>query len=351
MFLFARRRLSTFVRPLLWSIALLVFAPALFAAPIASDVLVYKDGDRVLGRLVSNDGGVIVFRSNRFGELRVPSTQAKVIPAGAPGPVDAVVAAAVPSTAGTSTAPAEEKADAELAEQRLLVARLSTKLRHFFGPWHGRVAFTSEVVSDTTNRHSEVLEGRMERKWVGDDVRFETRYEFSSTDDKTSTDITKGGAYWRHDLSHRWFTLVHPSTEWNRNYVVDGTNADYFLLQDELGGGLTIWDRPGKTFRVGLSENLYDVWNLNSDGHSAHNIESLFIEAEFRLPWNVKLTERGIRYFSLNGGHMGWESQLEISKKFSENLVLALRHEVRRKQPEIHVQDFALWRLLIGLDF
>jgi hypothetical protein len=318
-------------------------------APPANDLLVYKDGDRVLGRLVSSEGGMIVFRSNRFGELRVPSAQAEVFLDGAavlPRPVSVVTAQR------TAAAPAaEDNPDTELAEQRRFVDRLSTRLRHFFGPWHGRVSFSSDVVNDTTERHSEVLDARMERKWVGDEVRFDSRYEFSSTNEKTSTDITKGGAYWRHDLSHRWFTIVHPSLEWNRNYVLNDADEDYFLLQNEVGGGLTVWDRPGKKFRLGFSENLYDVWLFRTDAHTSRNIESLFVEAEFKLPWNVKLTERGIRYFSFRGGHMGWESQLELSKKFSENLVLALRHEVRRKQPDIRVEDYARWRLLIGLDF
>ena len=325
--------------------------PAVRGAPAANDLLVYKDGDRVLGRLVSNEGGMIVFRSNRFGELRVPSAQADVFPDGATVLSHPVAVDTGPEAPAAAATTAEEKADAELVEQRRIVDRLSTKLRHVFGPWHGRVSFSSDVVNDTTERHSEVLEARMERKWVGDEVRFDSRYEFSSTNEITNTDITKGGAYWRHDLSHRWFTITHPSFEWNRNYVLNDANEDYFLLQNEVGGGLTVWDRPGKKFRLGFSENLYDVWNFSTNTHTSRNIESLFLEAEFMLPWNVKLTERGIRYFSFRGGHMGWESQLELSKRFSENLVLALRHEVRRKQPDIRVEDYSRWRLLIGLDF
>ncbi len=333
---------------LFWIMAWPALAPALRAAPAATDVLVYKDGDRVQGRLIATEGGTIVFRSNRFGELRVPTTQAEVIRGGAqpntePGPAIAPTAAA--------TVPPEEKPDAELAEERRTIGRLGRTLRRHFGPWHGRIAFSSEVVSDTTERHGEVLEGRMERKWVGDELRFDARYEFSSTDEKTNTDLTKGGAYWRHDLSTRWFTIVHPSAEWNRNYTYQGRDADYFLLQNEVGGGITVWDRPGKKFRIGLAENWYDVWNTSAATHLTRNVESVFIEAEFRLPWNVKLTERGIRYFSIAGGHMGWENQFELSKKFTENLVLALRHDVRRKEPDIRVEDYSAWRFLLGLDF
>ena len=45
----------------------------------APDTLVYKDGDRVQGRVVSREGGVIVFKSERFGELRVAAADAAVV--------------------------------------------------------------------------------------------------------------------------------------------------------------------------------------------------------------------------------------------------------------------------------
>jgi len=339
--------------PFFFALLLAIFVAAaiptsLFAAPPATDVLVYKDGDRVQGRLVSDDGKTIVFRSNRFGELSVPHSQAEVIYGSIPAaaPVQTATAAA-PSARSTANAKNEE----ELAEERLVIGRLSASLRRFFGPWHGRVSFSSEAVNASDSRQNEVLEARMNRKWVADDVELSTRYEFSSTNEVTNTDVTKGSAYWRHDLSRRWFTIVHPSFEWNRNYVYQAQAADYVLLQNELGGGIAVWDRPNKKLRLGLANNVYDVWNTSGNGHTTRNVESVFVEAEFGLPWNLKLTERAIQYFSLTGGNTGSESQFELSKKFSENLVLAIRHEVRDNLPDIHVQNYSAWRLLLGLDF
>ena len=42
------------------------------AEAIAHDTLVYKNGDRLHGQLVTREGHVIVSKSDRFGELRVP---------------------------------------------------------------------------------------------------------------------------------------------------------------------------------------------------------------------------------------------------------------------------------------
>ena len=42
------------------------------AESIARDTLVYKNGDRLCGQLVTREGQVIVLKSDWFGELRVP---------------------------------------------------------------------------------------------------------------------------------------------------------------------------------------------------------------------------------------------------------------------------------------
>ena len=42
------------------------------AEAIAYDTLVYKNGDRLHGQLVTREGHVIVSKSDWFGELRVP---------------------------------------------------------------------------------------------------------------------------------------------------------------------------------------------------------------------------------------------------------------------------------------
>src|SRR5262245_53742842 len=90
--------------------AVAVFA----AAEVANhrDTLVYKDGDRVQGTLVQDAGGTIVFKSDRFGELRVPSADAVVIKAEKSSTSSATAAtaaakpAAGPSNSGSPGTPA-----------------------------------------------------------------------------------------------------------------------------------------------------------------------------------------------------------------------------------------------------
>src|SRR5688572_6045466 len=49
--------------------------------PVTRDTLVYKDGDRVQGALVQQTSDIIVFKSDRFGEIRVSAVDAVVMKA------------------------------------------------------------------------------------------------------------------------------------------------------------------------------------------------------------------------------------------------------------------------------
>jgi len=328
----------------------LVVGRAVEPAAPARDVLVYQDGDRVQGRLVDRMDGVIVFQSERFGELRVPADQAEVVPAQAP--VDTPVAA-TPAAEPAPAAPNGESV-AEEARASAGLARLTARLRAGFKPWTGRIAFSTEVVSDTADRSTLSLEGRLSRKWASDEVQLNARYDFSQTNDLTTTDLLKADALWRHSFRRRKnsFVQYRPTLEWNRANFRSGVPADYVLLQQEIGYGISLLTKPERKLRVGVSENLFDVWTTTPPtSHNSRTVESAFIETELRLPWGLLLTDRGVYYYSFASQNDGWENRIDLTKKFSATLSTAIRHETRQGSPDGTAQDYTRLRLLLGLDF
>ena len=299
--------------------------------PFSTDVLVYNNGDRLEGRLISNDGKTIIFFSTRFGELRVPTTEAKV----------------TTTMAANSTSP---KANGNATVDEVALLTMGRVIRNFMGPWHGRVAVSSETVHDSSVRRSDAVDTKMERKWKDDDVRLGARYEYSSTDSSTTTEVAKGDVYWRHDLTPRYFTIYRPSFEWNGYYFNNGVLGNYELFQQEAGAGLTLLNEPKRKLRVGTSATEYEIWTSNED-RVTRFVPSVFIESEFDLPWKMKFVGRGSRYFSLRHGQAGWESQIELSKKLTETFLISVHYDTRFNTPDIHVQDYSKWRLLLGLDF
>lgn len=317
------------------------------------DTLVYKDGDRVHGHVVEEKNGVIVFKSERFGLLRVPAADAVVIKA-EKKPEEVVKEAVAQATKPPPTPKERQEEEKVTIWDRFSPAVLTAKVRDFFGPWHGRVAFSNEIVTDTTHRDNVSLEGKLSRKFTNDLVDLSARYDYDQTDGEVSTDVFRSGGSWRHDFNKIEFGQYRPTVEWNRaNADKPGFPPEYVLLQQEIGFGFNVWTRPAQKVRVGASENLFDLWSsVPAPEHSSRAVESLFEETELALPWRMTLTQRGVWYpEKTHGRGYGWEDQLELNKKLTETLSVALRHEIRRNNPDGASLDYTRLKLLIGLDF
>lgn len=357
----SRAQPGNFIGPLVLGLLLLgVSGRATESEPAVRDVLVYRDGDRVQGRLVEQADNILVFQSDRFGLLRVPVESAVVIKGEKPaGPAIAASPPLVPVTADIPGKPekpkaAQSEADRAAHDDWFYPAVLASHLRNFFGPWRGRLAFSTEVVTDTSDRSTVSLEGRLSRKWAADEVQLNGRYDYSETNALTTTDMLKADALWRHSFSKKRnsFVQYRPTVEWNRASRKAGLASDYLLLQQEIGYGVSLLARPERKLRVGVSENLFDVWTTSAPtDHTARTVESAFVETELRLPWGLLLAERGVYYYSFSSQDDGWENQIDLTKKFTPTLSTSIRHETRQGSPDGKAQDYTRLRLLLGLDF
>lgn len=340
--------------------------------PSTRDTLVYKDGDRIHGTVVSRTAEEIVFKSERFGELRVRAADAVVIradepvvaQAAKPAPTAAKPAAEKPAAPPSSrpTASPERRealAAAERAEEervtlwdRFSPAVLTARVRNYFGPWRGRLSFSTEVVSDVAKRNNSSYEGRLSRKWKSDELQVTARFDYSETNNVTTTDIVKLSGQWRHEFNKQLFGHYRPSSEWNRASKLRGVPNDYVLLQQELGMGYHVLTTPGRKVRAGVSQNLFDTWNLTPprESHFSRGVVSAFEESEFTLPWRISISQRGVWYPVANQRD-GWENRFEVNKKLTETLSTSLRHEIRRHNPDGTAQDFDRLKLLFAMDF
>lgn len=362
--------LGNFMILLVWWGALALGARGAMETDVpARDVLVFKDGDRLHGQLLRQEDKILVFKSDRFGEQRVSADLAVVIKgekpaapvAAVPGTAPAKVAAGtapppVPQEAGQAAAKVAEKVQAEAEKvsvwERFSPAVMTARVREFFGPWKGRVAFSTEVISDTADRSTISLEGRLSRKWRVNEVQLNGRYDYAQTNDLTTTDMLKADGLFRHNFTKNSFAQYRPTLEWNQANFRSGLPADYVLLQQEIGAGINLLTSPARKLRVGVSENLFDVWTTSPPAsHSSRTAESAFIETELRLPWGLLLTDRGVYYYSFSTQADGWENRIELTKKFTETFSTAIRHELRRGSPDGKAQDYDRLKLLLGLDF
>lgn len=335
-------------------------------AVVTRDTLVYKDGDRVQGTLVTRAENVIVFKSDRFGEVRVPVADAVVIMADkapasiAPKAEAAAVSASASTVAAKDPAPAKSAqaaAKQQAEEERVRIwdrfspSVLTAAVRNYFGPWHGKLAFSSEVVSDSAERQNFSVESQLRRKWERDEVQFAARFDYAETNDLPTTDVVKSSGSWRHEFNQKQFAHYRPSVEWNRASKRSGVPNDYVLLQQEIGVGYHIYTSASRKIRTGVSQNLFDLWNTAPvREHTTRGVQSIFEEIEFKLPWQMGFTQRGV-WYPVRGQDDGWENRVELNKKLTETLSTSVRHEIRRDNPDGSAQDFTRLKLLFGLDF
>jgi hypothetical protein len=322
----------------------------------APQVLIYADGDRVRGKLVERSGELWVFQSEKFGLLKVPVAAARVESAADGGTMTPKLAPkeAVATAAPKPTSTHEDSDDVEPAGwARFTPLALTHTMREFFGPWKGRFSISLEDVSDSSSRNTTLVELHMKRTWKRDEVDGTLRYDFSQTANVATKDLIKLTGSWRRDYAYKLFSIYRPTSEYNRAFKApDGVAVNYLLLQQEIGAGVNVFTTPQRKLRAGLSENLFDVWVVAPDSrHAAQTSESIFAELEWSLPWRLRLTERGVWYPPFRSGSEGWENRLELNKKLTETLSVAIRHETRTNNPDVRIQDYTLLRLLVGLDF
>lgn len=324
------------------------------------DTLVYKDGDRVHGTVVSS-GATIVFKSDRFGELTVPAADVVIIRAeksAAPAAPKAVVAQSAKPAGAAKAEQTAKAAEAERAEEERVTLWdrfspwvLTAKVRNYFGPWHGRLAFSTEAVSDRANRNNVAFDGQLRRKWEKDEVQITTRTDYARTNDVPTTDVIRGSASWRHDFSKTQFAQYRPSVEWNRASKRLGVPNEYVLLQQEIGVGYNLLTTPSRKVRTGVSQNLFEIWNTAPMAdHTSRGVQSGFEEVELKLPWQMGLAQRGV-WYPVKDQPDGWENRVELNKKLTETLSTSVRHEMRRNNPDGSAQDYTRLKLLLGFDF
>lgn len=343
-------------------ICLTVLVRAQNGSSTSRDTLVYKDGDRVQGVLVQQTAETITFKSDRFGELRVPAKDAVVIKGRPEVPRPAAVAAtpapvapkpAVPAPGAKPAATAAEAAEEERLSlwDRFSPAVLTARVRNYFGPWQGRLSLSTEMVSDTAERTNSSYEGSLRRRWKADEVSFSLRYDYNETNDVGTTDLIRSSGQWRRTFNPAFFGHYRPSAVWNRASRLRGLPNDYFLLQQELGAGYNLLTLPTRKFRLGLSQNLFDRWSQVGDrAHDSRGVASAFQEADLTLPWRITISQRGV-WYPANEEADGWENRVELNKKLTETLSTSLRHEIRRNNPDGTAQDYTRLKVMLGLDF
>jgi len=310
-------------------------------ATSADSLLVFKDGERIRGHIIGREPGVLIVETARFGVQRIAVGDLENAPA-------EPSKASVNHEANATTQPPGPPGDASsLGRAHALLERLRRHLRF----WHAGINVALEAKQEDIQRSSVLVELKASHEFSADEVHGSMSYERVHENQRLTTDIAKGEAYWRHDLSPRWFSVYLSNMEWNRHYVYRDLPIRYLLTQQEAGFGRTFLRSDRMKLRAGVAENFLNLWILNYSGQASTTIESLFAEADLKLPYDIQFTQRISYYYAIRNGEQGQKSEFELTKRLTEHFNIRLRHEYRRNLPLSNVNDINLWRLVFGLEY
>ncbi len=307
-------------------------------------VLVYKDGNRITGALVREQGQPIHFVSDRFGILKYTPSEARFEAEREEdeslvyrGKTPALPAAPTPHPPATASAPK--------------AAQKSHSTQSLIHPWKIKLNGYLDKTDDNGTQRREYLSAvRIERHTSTNQLSLDTRYEYTGRNNSIDRRRATSRGDWRHFLTPRAFTLYTPYFEYDGKNTSAGRN-DYLLNQQQAGLGYRLLTVKNYDTRIAATWSYFDLRNYDLNTESSFSAPSLILENNLRLPWEFDLRQKGQLYYLPAQEKFGWDNESDLTKKINRTLSLTLRHQYRRDYPALGLNPINRLRLLFGLEF
>jgi putative salt-induced outer membrane protein YdiY len=300
---------------------------ALLPAALSADTLALANGDRLQGRLLSREAGVIRWESPILGTITVAESKATVLP-------DSAVATATP--ARQQTPPASGTANAQLAATTAQPA--------------GTMPANAKPNCETTVESGLTLQsGRSDRADINlraestyqrrrNTFRTQAKYLYSKADGSVTTDRTEAAFRWRRELDARWFGQT------NTAYLSAKIKGIDHSIEQNIGLGYRLikTERTQASIGAGVNGQYREIADTDT-GHSLFG--EIFQDFAIKLTPRLDLGEdftvmyapssRGIRILSdgtvqvIDDTVANFKHTLNayLRGKLTDTLSVALRYE------------------------
>lgn len=241
---------------------------------------ILRNGDRLTGELVEDDGEVLEIRHAQLGLISLPKTALRPDPAPA-APVPAVAAAPTPITADQpATAKPTPRTGADQAVPK---------------PWRRQVEFGFAQQSGTTPKEDLTLRAQVDGQAGANTYRGTARFLHAETADRTVTDRREADFRWRHEVNKKVFTQTLTT------YASDDVRGIDLSLEQQLGGGLRVLDTARHKANLGLGLVAQRL-DREDFGQTTALLGSLFQDYTLRLGRRVKLSQETNVLVAEDGG-------------------------------------------------
>ena len=328
---------------------LLISALVFVTGGYARDELRFPNGDRISGKVVSQEGGKIRFVAEMLGELEVPAAGVEVALDVPDTPVEALAglppAKEKPVEPGTPArsqdVPAQVRPPPPAAVTPAALAKDATR-------WKARIEAGFVQHSGRNNRVDLSLRADAERKVDRNQFRFEGRVLYAESAGTQTNDRRDGLFRWRHDLTDRMFGQTQTSAYTDEVKAVD-VNAEqnvglgYKLLQHDrhvlnVGAGVTAQYRESPISTDGwayLIETFQDyTWRINGRITITQNASAFYSPPELG---SRNIASSAANPESLGNYRLRFNSTLQgkVTDRISMNLRYEFEHDATIANPAL----------------
>ncbi|MEM9226979.1 MAG: DUF481 domain-containing protein [Verrucomicrobiota bacterium] len=220
-----------------------------------ADVLIFNNGDRLSGTLISEEDGVITFASTSLGQIQVSTKRASVqtaaeVKAEVDGPVMPGEGEQLAAAEGAPQVPEanDEQADttAQAEEEANLFDQMISEWKETFESiipegWSGKIDFGYAYTNTNTRKQELVAKFKAEMKDGDHGYSLRGFYEFGDTvaqngTKSVDTDKFGGGFRYEYDFAEDWFFFS------DSDYLQDRVKAIRDQATQTLGVGYRIYN-------------------------------------------------------------------------------------------------------------
>lgn len=214
-----------------------------------ADTLVFNNGDRLSGTLISEEDGQIVFNSDLLGDIVVPQSQATVATAETEtDPASNVEAIADSTTPQLPSAPADAEPDADSENEQDMFNASLDRAKDYIQSivpdgWEGKVnvgLMYTQNLNDATQLNTSL---KMSKESGPHSYSGNLFYNYNSTTNNlgvknTTTDQYGAGFSYRYAVSDRWYVESDTSYLSNRvkqirHQATENISVGYYFIKEE----------------------------------------------------------------------------------------------------------------------
>ncbi len=277
------------------------------------DILRFKNGDSLSGRLVRQDSEIIVFESFALGEITVPQNGASIISGRDPNgvPIEALVGIAPiparPEPAGQEAAktgansppprpsessPPKPEDDAAQAAAKIADA-VDAKAKE--EEWEGKLEFGLRQQQGRRDIFAVDIRGSADRSIGENELRANARLLYGEQDGEVNNDRYDASLQWRRELSERTFAQSLTS------YFQDDLKDINRNWEQNFGAGYRIFDN--KSHVVNLGAGLTGQYREASLAQSGFfTLVEVFQDYTYRINKRITVRQNAQAQYSPEGG-------------------------------------------------